>query len=228
MLITGSMQDCTEKDERRIQSLADDILFCVTKGVIKPQKHIVLGMGIKSLTGSKKVVTLLNRFGHSINYSTVEELETTFATSIAERGLATPDGLLQMPGLATGLAFDNYDELTETLDGKDTLHDTVGIAYQNIQPALNEEEDELGESLTNASVINTQVEMYRPNIDQSSDHQPMDTIQSQSNPAESPLTKSVDGQDVIKNIQRQCKKKEKPSDQRKRNSTIYIKETKDS
>lgn len=30
-----------------------------------------------------------------------------------------------------GLAWDNYDELTETLSGKDTLHDTVGICYQN-------------------------------------------------------------------------------------------------
>jgi hypothetical protein len=31
-----------------------------------------------------------------------------------------------------GLAWDNYDELTKTLSGKDTLHDTVGICYQNI------------------------------------------------------------------------------------------------
>ena len=33
--------------------------------------------------------------------------------------------------LFTGLAWDNYDELTETLSGRDTLHDTVGICYQN-------------------------------------------------------------------------------------------------
>ena len=29
------------------------------------------------------------------------------------------------------LSFDNYDRYVETLTGKDTLHDTVGIAYQN-------------------------------------------------------------------------------------------------
>ena len=29
-----------------------------------------------------------------------------------------------------GLAFDNFDRFVETLSGKDTLHDTVGIAYQ--------------------------------------------------------------------------------------------------
>lgn len=36
-----------------------------------------------------------------------------------------------------GVAFDNYDRYVETLTGKDTLHDTVGIAYQDdIQSSL--------------------------------------------------------------------------------------------
>ena len=29
------------------------------------------------------------------------------------------------------MAFDNFDRQIETINGKDTLHDTVGIAYQN-------------------------------------------------------------------------------------------------
>ncbi len=37
--------------------------------------------------------------------------------------------------LASGLAWDNYDVNTETLDGKNTLHSMVGICYQN-QPPL--------------------------------------------------------------------------------------------
>ena len=36
------------------------------------------------------------------------------------------------PNLNTGIAFDNYDRYVETLTGKNTLHDTVGIAYQDI------------------------------------------------------------------------------------------------
>ena len=28
------------------------------------------------------------------------------------------------------MAFDNFDRFVETLSGKDTLHDTAGIAYQ--------------------------------------------------------------------------------------------------
>lgn len=32
--------------------------------------------------------------------------------------------------LTTGAAFNNFDRLLETLIEKDTLHDTLGIAYQ--------------------------------------------------------------------------------------------------
>ena len=55
-------------------------------------------------------------------------LEREIATSITEKDCATPRGMLTKPGLATGVAWDNYDE---TLSGAGTLHDTVGICYQN-------------------------------------------------------------------------------------------------
>ncbi|GFS81882.1 hypothetical protein TNCV_1544991 [Trichonephila clavipes] len=31
-----------------------------------------------------------------------------------------------------GIAFDNFDRHVDTLTEKDTLHDTVGIIYQNV------------------------------------------------------------------------------------------------
>ena len=37
------------------------------------------------------------------------------------------------PELGTGVAFDNFNRFVETLSGKDTLHDTVGIVYQTIR-----------------------------------------------------------------------------------------------
>lgn len=39
--------------------------------------------------------------------------------------------LPQAPQLHTHLAFDNFDKFVETSSGKNTLHDTVGIVYQN-------------------------------------------------------------------------------------------------
>ena len=59
------------------------------------------------------------------------QLETEIATSITEKDRATPQRMLTKPGLATGVAWDNYVENSETLSAAGTLHDTVGICYQN-------------------------------------------------------------------------------------------------
>lgn len=96
-----------------------------------------LGMTIKRLTGSSKVLEILSHLGHSVSYHTVEVMETYLATNINQRKLATPDGILQQPGLSTGAAWDNYDEMNEMLSGSNTLHDTVDICYHNIPSAIN-------------------------------------------------------------------------------------------
>ena len=40
---------------------------------------------MKSITGARKVIDILNRLGHSISDHTVEELETELATEITEK-----------------------------------------------------------------------------------------------------------------------------------------------
>ena len=58
----------------RIKSICSDIIFAATSGRKKPSKHLQLGITMKSLTGSKKVVQILNRLGHTASYDTVEEM----------------------------------------------------------------------------------------------------------------------------------------------------------
>ena len=65
-----------ERRKRKIKPISQDVVFSTTSGIKKPSKHLQLGLAIKSLTGSRKVVEILNRMGHCVNYSTVEELET--------------------------------------------------------------------------------------------------------------------------------------------------------
>ena len=48
-------------------------------GVAQTPKHLLLPMTVKSLTGNAELVTLLNRFGHGLSYSQIEELETAIA-----------------------------------------------------------------------------------------------------------------------------------------------------
>ena len=157
-LYTGTPGDISsgERVDRYIESAADDAVFCTTRGKIKPAKHITLGLTMKSLTGSKKVITILNRLGHCVSYSLAESIETDLATTISIKDDRTPEGITQQPGLATGLAWDNFDHNTETLSGGETLHDTVGICYQNIPlpnnaPSQNERSSEGNQSMAEST-----------------------------------------------------------------------------
>lgn len=155
VLYTGSVKGTpSDKVSRLVHSVCADVMYNSTRGRLKPGKHLNMGLGIKSMTGSRKVVEVLNHLGHSISYHTAEELETRLAYEIADKKLATPDGLLMQAGLGTALAWDNYDENTETLSGAGTVHDTVGICFQNVPPAAVLQEDET--SIASSSNRNSQ------------------------------------------------------------------------
>ena len=89
-----------------------------------------LDMGIKSLTGSRKIVDLNNRLGHCASYSTIDELKTELTFEATKEKRLTSDKMSLNPANNIGLAFDNIGRYIETVSGKDTLHDTVGIAYE--------------------------------------------------------------------------------------------------
>lgn len=86
-LIKGPSKRRNDNDEDnvRIHSICDDIIYSIHKGRIKPAKHMKLGMTVKSLTNSKKIIQLLNRLGHSIGYTTIEELETEMTYTAYEK-----------------------------------------------------------------------------------------------------------------------------------------------
>ena len=50
----------SDADHRRVVSLGQDLIHAVSHGRIKTPKHVALPMAVKQLTGSGKVVTLLN------------------------------------------------------------------------------------------------------------------------------------------------------------------------
>ena len=81
---------------------------------------------------------ILNRTGRCISYSEIKGLETEFAYSAASNESDAPDGIRLDPNVATACVWDNNDANVETLDGEETLHATVGHAYQNVaQESLN-------------------------------------------------------------------------------------------
>ena len=133
-LVGGPYVGCelTAAKSYRITSISKDVVFAAPYGRQRPIKHLQIGMAIKSLTGSKKVATVLNRLGHCINYNGIEELEMELTYNCSNAKQITPSGMSKEKNCSMGLAFDNYDRFTETLSKKDTLHDTVGTAYQTV------------------------------------------------------------------------------------------------
>ena len=115
-------------------SSVSDAVNITSKGRVRPWKSTALGLGIGTLTGSKAVLQILNRLGHSVCYEEIKGLETEFAFPISHEHHETQDGMLLTDTRGTGIAWDNYNVNIETLDGKDTLHATIGICHQNKAP----------------------------------------------------------------------------------------------
>ncbi|XP_044165466.1 uncharacterized protein LOC122949420 [Acropora millepora] len=100
-------------------SLSQDLIHSVSRGRIKTPKHIVLPMTVKNLTGNVELITILNRFGHGLSYSQVEEVETALAEmQIAKQqnGVLVPS--VCYPNVPAVFCWDNNDLQEETLSGK--------------------------------------------------------------------------------------------------------------
>ncbi|KAK9876484.1 hypothetical protein WA026_012796 [Henosepilachna vigintioctopunctata] len=75
------------------------------------------------------------------NFMLLCELETEATyTSTSRAGLCS-EVINRTDNLSVGIAYDNFDRFVDTKTGKETLHDTVGIIYQNIDPTLENIED---------------------------------------------------------------------------------------
>ena len=118
-------------DERRILIIGQDIVHSGSHGKVKTQNH----MAVRHLTGSKKIIKILNRMGHCASYDTVEIIGTALAREILAKteaeGIAIPSNIA--PGSFIQFAADNNDINEETLDGKRTTHATTLVVYQKGQ-----------------------------------------------------------------------------------------------
>lgn len=59
----------------------------------------------------------------------MEELEATLGKAILEKQQVCPEGTVA--NMVMGLAFDNYGELSDSLSGANTIHNTIWILYQS-------------------------------------------------------------------------------------------------
>ena len=146
----------SSEDILTIKSICSDLIFVINKGKIRPSKHLTLGLTVKSLTNSKKLLTILNRYGHTISYNTAEEIETEITYNHTTNNSIIPPVIRTIDGLHTHVAFDNFDRFIDTCGGKDTLHDTVGIIYQTENTVITEAEQSIDYDFMDQSENNDQ------------------------------------------------------------------------
>ena len=156
ILYTGSESGpCSSRKTRLTNSSSADAIFACSGGKLIPGKHLSLGLALKSMTGSKSVVSLLNRFGHCIGDETVRRMDMSFEEAVNQNDTILPSHIQISPNLSTGLAWDNFDINIETLSGANTIHHTYGICYQNIIPSEN---SQFHFNIETNSFVNMQVE----------------------------------------------------------------------
>ena len=76
-----------------VHSIASDLVAGVTNGKIKTAKQFLLALGLHNITGTNKVLDIVSRLGHCINYKTTREIETAQAIkaqALSERSPALP------------------------------------------------------------------------------------------------------------------------------------------
>ena len=133
-LLTGNSKHPEEpwssKVQRLVNSFGQDKVFVVTGGRKKPPKHILLPYAVNTLTNNVELIQILNRCGHGLAYSQIEEFNTAMCLQKKamnpENTVPFPDNI--KPHISTSLAWNNIDRLEETLSGGGTSHRVNGIA----------------------------------------------------------------------------------------------------
>jgi hypothetical protein len=140
--LSGKMEEePSERVSRLIRSYGQDLIYGTSKGRVKTIKSVVLQSCIKSLTNNTELINIINKLGHGISYSLLEELETETAYNLIEEsqegGVFLPEKV--QSNVHTILVYDNIDRVEETLSGAGTTHRCNGIIVQPITEGSNYE-----------------------------------------------------------------------------------------
>lgn len=98
-LLTGNSkypeEPCSSKVQRFVYSFGQDMVFGVTGGRKKPSKHILLlPYAVKTLTNNVELIQILNRCGHGVADSQIEELNTVLCLN---KMAMTPENAVPLP-----------------------------------------------------------------------------------------------------------------------------------
>ena len=134
-VLTGKKIPSTSQSQRLIKSICQYIYRAATNESWKMPKHILLCMALRHLYRSEKLVTLLNRLGHSESYSFALEPETALAEATIQSSSQLSNKIIRSPSGPSLFhsEFDNFNSLINSLTGKGSIHTAHGIMLQEVE-----------------------------------------------------------------------------------------------
>ena len=81
------MIDCSptefwSSNERRILTLAQDVVHCATEARANMPTHVALGIAVRHTKRSKQLITMFSRMGPCSSYDDIEAMDTSTANEI--------------------------------------------------------------------------------------------------------------------------------------------------
>ena len=124
-------------EKTKVVSIAQDLIYAESSGKKQTHKSLALGMTVRQMTGSIRLLRILHGLGHTASPDTVYRHDTALAlaSSMGEE-IIIPRNM--NPEAFTTIVWDNNDFSEETVSGKGTTHVANGIIIQNGDVRLGE------------------------------------------------------------------------------------------
>ena len=133
--------ELSSSEDANIVSIAQDLVYAESKGRKQTHKSLALGMTVRQMTGSVRLLRILHGLGHTASTATVYRHDTALAIASsdgARKEMTIPRNV--SANTFTTIVWDNNDFDEETVSGKGTTHVANGIVLQNkvVRPTLRE------------------------------------------------------------------------------------------
>jgi len=118
-----------EDKEKKVVAIAQDLIHISTSGKTMTHKTMALGVAVRQISGSQRVVKILNQFGHCCSPDLLYKHDSALTKAISDEEVFIPRNI--STNIPSTVVWDNNDFLEETLSGKGTTHVANGIIIQN-------------------------------------------------------------------------------------------------
>lgn len=117
--VGDKMVEVTRSEKTKVISIVQDMIYAESRRKKQTHKSLALGMTVRQITGSVRLLKILHGLGHTVSASTVYKHDTALAlASTKGQEIIIPQNM--KPEVFTTTVWDNNDFNEETLSGKGT------------------------------------------------------------------------------------------------------------